>query len=350
MFKKFVSISLIIALLSLCFPANAFATSTLATNSVSSRIDELFAERSKLCIDFEKNSAAIAKIDAQLKELGLESISEAEVREKLGCTADPLVSLPTSSNTSWSSQRVNTVWNGQSYELQIITGYASGSGSSLTKTTEVRTKSVENKQADKLNLFTIAVDTVGEILLDSISDSSEKLRLLKDGYKAARTIYSVLTATGEVLTTTTEVDITIKESYRISMNSTVKIVFAKAQGSLDYGNQKLVYFGNSIYCTAAASYTYSYYRGNQYIEASHAKEFEQTFQSKYFEHGPVVTRCAEQYWNYRQGYVDLYDVYDWNIWELEIWTNVDKGTEGSTTPVVVTTPVADFYLPEWDVY
>lgn len=60
------------------------------------QINELFAQRSKLEVDFEENADAIQKIDEQLAQLGVEEISHGELLSKMGCDALPAANVDTS--------------------------------------------------------------------------------------------------------------------------------------------------------------------------------------------------------------------------------------------------------------
>lgn len=96
------------------------------------QINELFAHRSKLEVDFEENVDAIQKIDEQLAQLGVEEISHGELLSKMGYDALPAANVDTSEvNTLWTSRRNVVIFRGQQYEIQIIEGVPKNGESSL---------------------------------------------------------------------------------------------------------------------------------------------------------------------------------------------------------------------------
>lgn len=96
-------------------------------------INELFALRSQMELDYEANEARINQIDDQLELLGVENISYGEVLDKLGYDAMPLVDFESTATTKWTSRRVVVTYNGKQFELQILEGVPVSGSSPLRK-------------------------------------------------------------------------------------------------------------------------------------------------------------------------------------------------------------------------
>lgn len=130
-------------------------------------------------MDFETNAADIAEIDAELEKFGWETMSQAEVAQKLmevtgeaaimssGSTVSPQVSLPINTGVTWITKRVLSNYNGQTYELQIIDGKPSAAVSDLYLDGEVAISLNQNYTAD---IFYIIMAKAGEISADYVID------------------------------------------------------------------------------------------------------------------------------------------------------------------------------------
>lgn len=104
-----------------------FGTAELASEKEQQKIDELYAKRLKLCVNYEKNRKEIASIDKKIKKLGAVELTSAEVETKMATnTKDGAVILkrtsidvkvPRESYIKWTSTRRKMTYNGTLYEI-----------------------------------------------------------------------------------------------------------------------------------------------------------------------------------------------------------------------------------------
>lgn len=120
--------------LSLCIPVTAINAETVLNpdlstentemyviheNETNQHIDDLFALRCKLALDFNKNEDAILQIDNQLAELGVEYITQSEFLNTLGYDVLPAAEVGEGDgNTQWTSRRLVSTYRGQQIKVR----------------------------------------------------------------------------------------------------------------------------------------------------------------------------------------------------------------------------------------
>lgn len=208
----------------------------------NNRIDALFAQRCKLAIDFASNQEEIDKIDCELAQLGVETISYAEVQSKAGGNLLPNVEFYSNdSNSQWTSRRTVVTYNGQQYELQIIEGIP------LNKNSWLRQDDVEIEyEASGIVagitevIEIVSVTAMGFVpVLSGLSNGFTVLSMIADGYEAIH----------NSLQTTTVIE-NISGTAYLALSSHVKFIYVKGYGSSD-SYQVLGYLGNYLYFAVA---------------------------------------------------------------------------------------------------
>jgi hypothetical protein len=198
------------------------------------QIDELFALRSALSLNFDQNATAIYQIDQQLSQLGVEIISYGDILCKMGCDVDPLATpVSADPNTQWTSRRSVVTYRGQQYELEIIDGVPLNSNSFLR----------ENYLYVEYNDYRIVagttgvIETIGVTALGELPDVGKLITLFDIAADIGGTIY-------DAITPTTVID-AVAGSASIFMSTHMRYVFVKGYGSSD-SYQKLGYMGNLL--------------------------------------------------------------------------------------------------------
>lgn len=195
------------------------------------RIDELFAVRSRLELDFEANEEEINSIDMQLAALGVEEISYTELQSILGTDAVPQYEIRPDPNTQWSSRRLVTTYNGQHYELQIVEGVPLNENSELYSKKGVYRHKKKDISAGSFEVFReTGLEIVGGIPLI--------------GPWIARLI-TVMDVLQDINSTSTVIDnLTGETEVRITTHA--KFIYAKRYQEPDYGNQATCYMGTYV--------------------------------------------------------------------------------------------------------
>ena len=199
------------------------------------QINELFALRGRLEINFEENEAAIRDIDNQLRQLGVEEISHSELLSKMGYDVLPTANIQPAHDISWTSRCTIAVYRGQQYELQIFEGVPT-SGNSILRIDHspinIEATGIiagSTKVVALLGVSAISsVPVVGNILSPGITF----LQLASDCYSAIH----------DSLQSTTVID-NVSGTALVSQIVHMKLVFVKGAGSSD-SYQILGYMGN----------------------------------------------------------------------------------------------------------
>lgn len=199
------------------------------------QINELFALRSKLEVNFEENVDAIQDIDTQLAQLGVEEISHGELLSKMGYDVLPLANIEPAHDISWTSRRTIAVYRGQQYELQILEGVPT-SGDSILRVNHgsfaIEAAGIVAGSAKVVTLLGAtaigAIPVVGNVLSPGITF----LQLTSDSYSAIH----------DSLQSTTVID-NVSGTALVSQIVHMKLVFVKGAGSSD-SYQILGYMGN----------------------------------------------------------------------------------------------------------
>lgn len=260
-------------------------------------IDELFALRCELAIDFEKNQEEIAYIDNQLAQLGVETISYAEVQSKAGADVLPNVEFSSSDpNTQWTSRRTVVTYRGQQYELQTIEGIPLNGNSWLRR----NDAEVAFAATDIVAGVTEAIEIVSLTALGMIPGLEE----LSMGVSLLSMIVDAPSAIMDSLSTTTVLE-DVSGSATLSFSTHVKLIYVKGYGSSD-SYQKLGYFGNYLYFAMSAITVLDGPVGDHGSLPVHNVELFNSF-TAYSAYFNDYTKSVENYVNYRSNNLANYN-------------------------------------------
>ena len=272
------------------------------------RIDYLFYLRSQFELDFEENMEEILRIDQELRELGVETLTNEEIVSKMGNTALPMVELPTSPSTNWTSRRVMVTYAGQHYDLQIIEGVPTSTSSSLWIDDGFVSHTAEGFMAGTLNVIdaklcgaTGSIPIVGDVI--TVYDAFAEIAETYNNAFSETTI--VESATGVAL---------------ITMKTHMKFIYVKGYGSGDQ-MQLLSYVGNSVYYLITST-TSKPFMINGELQPKHVTaSYEATEESDFYTDYSVPVKTYYQLRNYVAPVVTVdysfktLDVYILDKWE-----------------------------------
>lgn len=168
--KKLISGLLMVILLCSCLPATGIYAEDRNSKEVVvdmftyEKMKELYKERAILIKDWHTNEKRILEIDYEIQMLGAREISINELLGKLRADSVPYVDVIETDNIRWSSVRVNTNYNGQMLELQIIRACPIGVTSPLYGSTmEIKGTGTFADAASK-NFLSVAVSSAAEAI------------------------------------------------------------------------------------------------------------------------------------------------------------------------------------------
>lgn len=267
-------------------------------------IDELFALRCKLEVNFEENIDTIQQIDCRLAELGVENVSQDELLHSIGYDALPAANLDTSDeNTQWTSRRTIVTFRGQHYEIQTFEGIPKNKNSFLrSNKVEVRCEAQRITAGTTEIVGILGITALGAAAIPEFAAAVTLMDIAS----------SVTGALVENLQPTTVID-AVDGIALVSISSHMKIIFVKGYGSPD-SYQKLGYAGNYSTCTISTLIVEDSEMGEHGSTAVHdaTLNLTTTVQSAYFYD---YTIAVQNYYNYynnpNEPYVCEYTV--WNI-------------------------------------
>lgn len=251
------------------------------------RIDELFALRSQLELDFEVNEEQIKAIDKQLAALGVEEISYTELQSILGADAVPQYDFRPDPNTQWSSRRLVTTYNGQHYELQIVEGVPLNENSELYAYHGVFEHEKKDIRAASFEVFrAVGLEIVGDLPF-----VGPWLVRIITGYDVVKGINS----------TSTVIDnLTGKSEVRITTHA--KFIYAKRYQEPDYGNQATCYVGTSVAYKVELNTTATWFvNGVEYHEDEIETTIDEVCVSDYYDD---YSDAVKKYHYYRNNNTD----------------------------------------------
>lgn len=123
--KKFVPVSLLLIFILFIFPytaALAQEADKIVSGAEAERIETLMEQRGEFILN-EKDTTSI---DAMLRLLGVEFLSDAEVNEEFGVTVQDIpapttrVTKPTNGKVTWTSYRSIITYAGKKYDVQYL--------------------------------------------------------------------------------------------------------------------------------------------------------------------------------------------------------------------------------------
>jgi hypothetical protein len=252
------------------------------------QINELFALRGRLEINFEENEAAIRDIDNQLRQLGVEEISHSELLSKMGYDVLPTANVDTSDpNTLWTSRRSVVIYRGQQYEIQTIDGVPRNNDSGLRSRKLVVAYDSQRITAGTTEIFHIlGITALGASAISELAGAVTIMDIVS----------SITGALVENLQPTTVIDAAAGIGY-VSFSTHMRAIFVKGYGSSD-SYQKLGYVGNFVTYNISTVIETDSEMGEHGSTPVHEADLnkESTMQSAYFDD---YTVAVQNYYNYR---------------------------------------------------
>lgn len=261
----------------------------------------MFQIKARLSADHDSNANELAKINKQLSDMGFEEITSAEVAAKLG-SSHPMYDAISTSEISWDSVRVNTVYNGQQFEVQIITGTPKGMDSPLLDDDDGIVRTYSGTQVGLVNAL--------QVLAEDVATSSiSKIPSVGPVFSTSTTLYEMLKAFSSGISPTSIINTNDKKfSFEIYMTTTMRIAFVKYMGALDDGNQILAYAGSSVDCRVYVDIPQFTLSENGPSYGRKTIEYFDTVISYAYDFYECRDFAASNYWNYKQGSPTL-DIY-----------------------------------------
>lgn len=295
--KRLISLLLITALLSTCFPSSVYASDISTTpdpiSPIGSTSDQLFALRAKLLTDPDTVPEDIKKIDQQLLASGVEAISHEEVAEKLGIVDQPMYDVYSTSDTRWFSERFINVWNGQRFEVQIITGQGILEGSPLNRYDMTYRRSYVSFSAAIGKALQVVIE---DIITESIEEISPTTSTVLSSGISMNTLINTF-----IEEMTTDVTVTnLSFSCHINLATTMRYAFVKYEGAVDEGNQILACESNAVSFTALfVQPTYDVTTGDIVKADFETVDYYGEVESYGFDVNDCRLIAAETFWTYK---------------------------------------------------
>lgn len=222
MFKK-MSCSMIVVILMLLVPVYALADAPddYVDEVNVERIDFLFDERARM---LSKNDMqTVNEIDRMLADLGVKSMTDKEIAEKIYSVGDviPYAAVPSSKSVTWSSTRVKYSYAGVNYEIQTITAQPLANSSILRNSKVVSVSSPKSGKAGAM-LF------LKSLWFSSLSGIVQEMQ----AGSIALSLFDAFRSTVSGLQSTTVVD-SISATYHFNDITTVNFKFIKKIGQSD---------------------------------------------------------------------------------------------------------------------
>lgn len=338
MTRKICALLLAVVLILLAGPVQIIALGIANTEPTYSQMseEELRVARAALTMDFANNAVDIANIDAELEKFGWETMSQTEVSQKLmnasgntsvmsnANTVSPQVSLPNNTGVTWTTKRVVSNYNGQTYELQIIEGKPTAAVSDLYLDNEV---AITLNQGYVADLNYIIMSKASDIAADYVIDEliGTKFEAAAELIHLGVSIYDMLNEAGAAVATTEAVEFSSVE-HHYAMSSDMRLVFIKAQGSADY-KQELIYCGTSILFSVSTVAKIDVDPSSVVRLVTKSVDYAEMLKSPYYDENALVYQTAKNYWEYRNGWIDLdqtsQPVYQ-RIGYIDLWTMIPK--------------------------
>ena len=245
-------------------------------------------------ICYDENIEDIQRIDAELVELGVESIAREEVLYKLGIEALPAIEVESSDTTNWTSRRTLVTYRGQHYELQIIEGVPISSESDLRQNNIVIKNDSSGIAAGHINLLNVSFETaVGFVpVIGATVTFMSAFGDIISGYADSFDENTVIDYVDSVAL--------------VSLTTHMKYIFVKGYGSGD-SYQVLCYMGNSLEYLITTATAVDLMVDDELQTFHEVASYEGTEDSDYFNDYSIATK---NYVNYREG-TEIDFVYDY---------------------------------------
>lgn len=302
------------------------------------QIEELYALRSKLSMDYETNKEAIEKVSQQLAALGVEEMTYAEVASKFGITADPQVPVYQDDTIMWSTYRAINIYAGQFYELQIITGeprngvVLTPENCDLVSFTPIALKSNYGGTAAAL-----------EVLKAAAEETASDLRVIGDILSAGITVYELAAACGEAMSPTVSIS-GATASCSVTMHANEKFIFIKMQGAAD-SDQVCGYAGNYAQCAVTTTIpSWKDTNGDGKVDSGNIV-LTCTDSITGPEYNNAYYIASKNLYDYRNGKWNFNSEYRMTVFGMTVFKNKDTGKGGVKVNVRIPLTEMSFLLP-----
>lgn len=206
-------------------------------------MERLFELRATLEQNFDDNIEEIARIDLQLEQLGVEELSATEVSAVASSGVAPMVIPEPQDYVKYYEERTVTVYNGEQYELQIVTSVPTSSRSALCPSYGFHAETEGMQIAD--NIEFCATTAEGLIGFYANIASGGVVSQVTDSISHAFTFYDIYNSYIDAITSTTVID-GVECSGLISLAIHEKHIFIKSYGSPDWGYQIMPCISNRV--------------------------------------------------------------------------------------------------------
>jgi hypothetical protein len=208
------------------------------------KIDALYAQRLKLCVNYEKNKKEIEKLDKKIERLGAVEISSKDVEEKMKITVDKEgtvfseqssinVKVPKESYVKWTSTKRIVTYNGVQYEIQELRAVPISSRGSLYGSATVKETKRQNIKATTEFIKSIVPTVMGMM--------PKGVGALGNGIS----IYQACKSYNKNLSSSVTVE-NIEANSTITVGTDYVFDYVKKAGYKDEGHQVLCYAGNNV--------------------------------------------------------------------------------------------------------
>ena len=232
--KKSVKIitSLVLALAMVLSVNTVYAADVDENKRVHDRIEELYAERARLTVNWAENESRINEIDDLVAELGVTNATEEDLAKIYNNSKARVTVVGECYGTNVTQERYVTNYNGSSMELQIIRVVPEGAYGEMYHSAVTEEKKISSVDAAS-NVFFECVVPAGVGFTPTIGTS---LSLVITGAQ-------MLSQMNKELNCKT---LQASSYYDYTATSSEVWVYVKHAGSTD-ANQKLCYNGNIVY-------------------------------------------------------------------------------------------------------
>lgn len=310
MAKKFLAIVLVLLLL-LIQPIGARALEQESAEPIIVEprkhevIQKLIELRCTICAEENPDINQVLIIDEQLKALGVEELSEEEMADKLGYSGDSARATPgAKTGVTYLSERFVTVWNGERYEIQVITAMPELGivDSPLKRYPTILFRGEEAQRAKEMQVLGVVARGAYDVASNFINHS------YGTAISIGLTFFDMYTGIIDALEESTMV-MGVVNSTTINMSYYERYVFVKYDGSPDNGNQILAYRGNkAMYSATIVTPDDILLDGVTYPYQKVATVYE-TYRAQYYDN--YTQRVSQIFWNYRHNGVTNYTQRFW---------------------------------------
>lgn len=259
-------------------------------------IQHLIDLRCELCAYSDVDEEEIRKIDEQLRTLGVEELSAQDMAQKLGYPEVSVMVTPADkAGVTYLSERFVTVWNGQRYEIQVVTASpkVGVSHSPLKVIDALVFRSISVAQAIKTVLLEVLVNGAFDVTSEF---GPEKISTAANIISSTITAYDIYSRIIEEMSPEIYIG-DIEQVAVLNVSFYERYVFVKYEGSIDTGNQILAYSGNKSTYTITIVDPNDVLVNGESVPINDTISITETYRAQYYEN--YIPRVAQIFWNYK---------------------------------------------------